>query len=138
MSGKLPGDNGRKAVSLLATTFVLVGGLVVCLFIFAVAGERPSLTVVRWGGYYLVAIMVVWLLRDRDPQQAGDRNHFWLLGRARKQETAYSPAAMRQVPRVVRYGTNQPPTVETIRMLKDDADDWVPGRVIRDPRTESN
>lgn len=131
------GDRGRKAVSLLATMFVLTGGLVVCLFIFVVAGERASLTFVRWGGYYVVAVLVVWLLRDKDPAEVGNRNHFWLLGRSRKQESTYSPATVRHVPRVVRYGTNEPPTAETIRMLKDEASTWVPGRSIRDTRTDN-
>jgi hypothetical protein len=123
-------DYGRTATAMLATTYVLLTGLGVCLFIVLTNAERKvswQIAAICVGGT-LVLWLLSWLLRDRRSNSAGLTNLEWL---GRKDEVCadvdYKPRFRRRR-RSGDASPHQPPTVERIRELSENVKTWVPSR----------
>ncbi len=133
----MPGRDFRnledRAISVLATTFVLAAGVVVSLFMCVLFAEDPKEPALFAAAVFGTTAWLLYCLRDR-PECSGSRQASSLvrrlLGRRNKPTTIrYRPRIKRADVRCVRYGTNQPPSVETIRDLTDGMRTWVPSRV---------
>lgn len=126
MRQKQKNDLGRLATSLLASTFVMLGGLSVCGFIILAFSDDPKNDLLWLVGGVTGLGLLLWLLRDKPTNQARMRNFFWLT---RQKPETYMP---NYVPRRRRgsqnaaFGSNEPPTAEGIRELNEGANTWVP------------
>jgi hypothetical protein len=119
-------DAGRDYVSLLAASFVMVGGLLTCGMIVASSASKPA----RPALLSLLAVvglaLVVWLLRDRNESVAKER--FFGFLRARPPEPPeYEPRVRRAYQAA---GDTQPPTVEKLRELRQNVNTWVPSQQV--------
>ena len=130
MPSKNHKDFGRTATALLATTYVLLTGLAVCLFIVFTTADRqisPS-----WAATCVAGAIglwfLCWMLRDRRTNASSLTNVAWL---GRREEpvpaAAYKPRRRRSRISDAPAG-NRPPTVEQLRELSDNVKTWVPSR----------
>ena len=118
---------GRAAVSAVATTAVIIGGAVVGVFVFSTGSQRPTASILVYGGILAGCVLLIWMLRDRPSNQPRVR----LRDRFRRRRPT------RREPRILvkrRHGdiepdaANQPPTAEQLQDLKDHSSTWVPNR----------
>lgn len=119
-------DSGRQAVLWLATAFVILFGAAACGFIILAAVDQPSQPLLvlasTFGGIVVVLIMTAfrrdgggssrwmlsWLIRERTHPK-----HVLRIGRKnRKADTT--------------FGTNAPPTLESVRETAEQNVLWVP------------
>jgi len=111
----------QKAVTLLATTFVLLGGMVALTFMILTATDDPLPKLVGlaagMGGFALL----LWLLRDRQPGSGGRWNLSWLR-RKTTSAAAWRAAFRRPKPEA----PPEPPTAEKVRELSQNTSTWVP------------
>tara|TARA_R110002049_G_scaffold75184_6_gene193567 strand:+ start:1044 stop:1481 length:438 start_codon:yes stop_codon:yes gene_type:complete len=125
-AGQSPHGSGDQAAAWLATVFTLTGGLFACIFVVVTSGEPPGRPMMVAIGVITVLLLTLWLLRDKPPESQQEKLklwHFW-----KKQEA--DPYEYKPRPRKKRhhtdYGTNQPPTLESIREATDEQRTWVP------------
>jgi len=126
MGGRIPTDNGRDAAALLASCAVIAGGVFFCVFIVVVNNGdpwRPALVTVV--GILCVAL-VAWLLRDKSQNQAREKNFYWIFKRKPPEPVLpdYKPRRRRSSRQ--NLGSQQPPTAEAVRELRDGTRNWVP------------
>lgn len=123
MSGKPSRELGERAVSLLATSFVVLAGAAACLFIVVAFGEEPGTAVGVYVACFCAIVALLWLLRDK-PARTVAQKYFWFC-RPRKKRVAFHLE-----PKVTRPSANAnapgPPTVETLRELSGGLNTWVP------------
>ncbi|NOX54858.1 MAG: hypothetical protein GXP27_10555 [Planctomycetes bacterium] len=122
-------DFEHSAISLLATTFVVAGGIVLCAFMSVAFGREPIRPLLMSAAIFGATAWLLYLLRDR-PRRAEERRR-GLLGFFRRRKTAtirYRPGKKTSNVRYVRFGTNQPPTPEKLRDLADGLRTWVPSK----------
>jgi hypothetical protein len=111
----------QKAVTLLATTFVLLGGMVTLAFMILTATDDPLPKLV-WlaagtGGF----AVLLWLLRDRQPGTGARWQLTWL-----RRKTASAAAWRAAFRRPQPEAPPQPPTAEKVRELSQNTSTWVP------------
>ena len=126
MGRRIPSDNGRNATSLLASCFVIAGGVFVCVFIVvANNGEpwRPALVTVA--GILGVAFLA-WLLRDKSPDQVRDKHFYWIFRKKPSEPVLPNYKPRRRRSSRQNLGSRQPPTAEGVRELRDGTRNWVP------------
>ena len=115
----------RNFAPLLATTLVLLGGVVACVGITFVAGEVRPMPIAIAVSTGVGVGLLLWLLRDR-PVAAQRSWYLWVLERrSRKQRQSYE---LRVVHPRVEYGTNRPATLEELRAQQDATRTWVPSQ----------
>jgi hypothetical protein len=118
-------DYGRYAAGLFASTIVVTVGAGLCVFIsMAFAPDLTQPLIIVGGGVIGLALMM-WLLTARPVRKAGNSN---LLLAQRAKTGMYLESFRPRVrrPENHRYGTNQPPTAETLRQIKEDTNTWYP------------
>lgn len=113
----------QKAVTLLATTFVLLGGLVATTFIILTATDDPLPKLLGLAGGMGVFALLLWLLRDRKPGSSARWDWTWLR---RKSPSAPAWRAAFRRPHSNASAAPQPPTVEDVRELSQNVNTWVP------------
>src|SRR5579862_7602780 len=118
-------NRGNNAVTLLATCLVVLGGAVTCVVISLASETIPQKkellqrAVLATGGI----IVLLWLLRDRAPENQSKLRWSWLARRRRK--VAYR--AKRRLPEGQRAPAPPgPPTAESIRSITAGQNTWVP------------
>jgi hypothetical protein len=123
-------QRGQGAVSILATAGVLASGSVACTLILLVSTNDPTPTILGGAGAFLLAGILVWLLRDRSGQQKIKNNRLLLefFGSRRKTAAADELVVAKRRTKKPKYGTKAPPTVETVREIKElsSLNTWVP------------
>lgn len=125
-SGRSPHGSGDQAAAWLATVFTLAGGLFACIFVVVTSGEPPGKPMMFAIGMIVLLLLTLWLLREKPPeakQQSLKLWHWW-----KKDETEafeYKPRP-RKRSHATDYGTQSPPTLESIRDRVDDQRTWVP------------
>ena len=117
-------EHGREAVSALATVAVVVGGSVVLVFVIVTGSNQPGPYLAGLAAAVVVVTLLLFLLRTRP-----DKSQPWYK--------IFRRAAARTEPQILverrddpglSLETNQPPTAEQVRDLKDHASTWVPNR----------
>lgn len=126
MSIRRDPETGRQAVLWLATAFVILIGAAACGFIVLAAVEQPSGPLLVAGAIFggFATLLVAAALR-RDTQGSGRWMLSWLtrhranprhvlrIGRKRPRSTG-------------NYGTNSPPTLDSVREAAEQNVSWVP------------
>src|SRR5262245_28630770 len=118
-------SSGNKAVTWMATCFVVMAGAVTCLAI-AILGnpERPQEALWTAGGVVIGITFLVWLLRDR-PRENRIKSAWSWMRRNRKRKLAYQVKP--KVPPSLRSSAPPaPPTAESIRAISGGTSTWVP------------
>ena len=130
-------EQGRTAVSALATAAVVVGGLTVLIFLVMAGADRPGPILGTLLGTGLTLGVIFWLLRDRSESAAGSPK-LWKFSHRKKPEQEREIVLIRRDDDGADpLGNNEPPTLETIRDLRDHGSTWVPNQVGRDTRRSS-
>lgn len=131
MSGRQNHEGANKAAALLATSFVLVGGAVTCVFV-ATAMQADLVQALSIGGVTFGSFaLVMWLLRDRTPANTARLRWGW-LGRKPARKVALKLKRARAAERY--EAPPAPPTAETVRELKGGINTWVPSNLPRNRR----
>ena len=125
-SGRFPHGSGDQAAAWLATVFTLAGGLFACIFVVVTSGEPPGRPMLVAIGLIILLLLTLWLLRDKPPEARQQSLKLWFWWK--KEETdgyEYKPRP-RKRSRNSDYGTQSPPTLDSIREQVDDQRTWVP------------
>ena len=118
-------DYGRQAVIWLATTIVIVLGASSTAFVVLFATENNTVPLIVWGGCF-AAIVLVLLIVNISWEEPVNQLKFWLSYQKRgNAEDEYS-AARRRIHAREKYGTNEPPSVESVRDAANHGGAWVP------------
>lgn len=122
-------DGGREAVAWLATGAVCFLGIVFIGFVIVMFANEPTKPVLIVSGLSLGLAILLFLLREKpkDTVEAEEEKWFGLF-RKPKAITRYK-LTRRRKPKIVQFGTNEPPTAERIREIKEVTDgmkNWVP------------
>ncbi|MSR60744.1 MAG: hypothetical protein EXS05_24410 [Planctomycetaceae bacterium] len=120
-----------KAVALLATCFVVVGGAFTCVVISLSAGEESRRPLWLAAAFFAGIVALLWLLRDRKPENRFAVRWDWLARRRRRKieyRLSHRPRGDSQ-PAV----PNAPPTAESVRQLTGGINTWVPAPAAKPP-----
>lgn len=127
MSSKREG--GREAIVWLATAAVFFMGVIFCGFTILAFSNEPRKPILVMTGVFSGLAVVLFLLRDKPKKLIGEEEEKWFgLFRKPKLVTRYKPARTRKV-KIVEFGTNEPPSAESIREIKELSDgmkNWSP------------
>lgn len=129
-------DSGRLAVIWLATAFIVViGAAATALVIFAGTDQREVPFLV-WGGCFsgLILILILSNIRWEEPI---NQLKFWLSFQDRSDPTDLYRAARRRANSRDQYGSNAPPSVDSVRDAADHGGAWVPRSSTRNRPPES-
>jgi hypothetical protein len=121
-----PGD---KAVAWLATSFVLFGGLGTCLFIVLAFSDTPIPVLLATVVGILGFIILFWVLQDKETQDLLRQRYGWLRrGQAAHRSLRIRFGRKSRAEKGKQAQTNQPPTAESVRQLRDESvqNTWVP------------
>ena len=133
MSGKR--DSGREAVAWLATGAVFFLGVLFCGFTILAFANEPRVPILVMSGVFCGLAVILFVLRDKPKDSIEEQETKWFgLFRKPKLTTRYKLTRHRK-PKIVQFGTNEPPTVDRIREIKEVSDgmkNWVP------PETDPN
>lgn len=136
MSGKR--DGGREAVSWLATGAVFFLGVLFCGFLILAFANEPRKPILIMSGIFIGLAFVLFVLREKPKDAIAEEETKWFgLFRKPKAFTRYKLTRHRK-PKIVQFGTNEPPTVERLREIKEVTDgmkNWAPPAT--DPHHES-
>ena len=129
MSGNKDKDSGSVAVAWLATGAVCFLGIVFVGFIILVFANEPTKPVLIVSGLFLGLAILLFLLRENPKEVVDAEEEKWFgIFRKPKAITRYKLTRHRK-PKIVQFGTNEPPTAESIREIKKVSDgmkNWVP------------
>ncbi len=135
MSGKR--DSGREAVSWLATGAVCFLGVLFCGVILLTFAKEPSKPILVMSGVFVTLAIMLYGLREKPKDSIIEEEEKWFgLFRKPKAITRYKLTRHRK-PKIVQFGTNEPPTAERIREIKEVSDgmkNWAPPET--DPQHE--
>lgn len=127
MSGKR--DSGREAVSWLATGAVCFLGVLFCGVILLTFANEPSKPILVMSGVFVALAIMLYGLREKPKDSIIEEEEKWFgLFRKPKAITRYKLTRHRK-PKIVQFGTNEPPTAERIREIKEVSDglkNWAP------------
>ena len=117
--------HGNRAVVLLATCLVVLMGAITCAAIALVANPARALpTLVQAGGAIVGIVFLIWVLRERPPENQAKLVWSW-LGRRRRRKVVFRVKA--RLPASQRTGSlPAPPTAESIRAITGRTSTWVP------------
>jgi hypothetical protein len=123
---------GNRAVALLATCVVVLLGALSCAAIAIAADpQNPRPTLYRAGATMAGIVFLLWMLRERPPENQTRVLWGW-LGRRRKR-VAYHLRP--KLPPTERSSPPQgPPTAESIRAVNSGTSTWVPSSTAPPPR----
>ena len=119
-------DAGRQAVAWLAVAFALTTGTAVCAFIILAFAEHPREPFLVLGGIVAGIILFLWgLSSPKEKNLSHNRLFFWLKAKENiDPAAAYQPKRRRR--RGEKLGSNQPPTLESVREIAETHARWVP------------
>jgi hypothetical protein len=130
MSFRQNHEGGNKAVTLLATCFVVLGGAASCTAIAVAADpEHLEAALISVGGVVLGIVILLWILRERPPESRARVMWGWLAGR-RKRRVAYH-VKPRVPPGERTAAPAGPPTANSIREITGRASTWIPAATTR-------
>ena len=137
MSGNKGKDSGSEAVAWLATGAVCFLGIVFIGFIILIFANEPTKPVLAVSGLFLGLAILLFLLRENPKDIVDAEEEKWFgIFRTPKAFTRYKLTRHRK-PKIVQFGTNEPPTAERIREIKEVSDgmkNWAPPKT--DPQHE--
>lgn len=125
-------DAGRNAVALLATAVVLLFGAAACAFLILTVVEQPGWPLAGAAAFFLLLAIVLFTWGTRPDRPQGRQGLLaWLRGRDTSDPLRdYQPRVRR--PADQQYGTNAPPSVETVREAAEEFARWVPKSTVEE------
>ena len=126
MAGSQPRRSGDKAVALLAVVMTIAGGLLACVGMCLVFSPNPKDSLLTCGGFFLLIVLLLWLLRARDPHDRRDLLLDLILARRHRKRTVVYQLQRRSPEESEEQSPRQPPTAEELRELKQHAQTWIP------------
>src|SRR5438132_4251345 len=128
MSFRQNHSGGNRAVALLATCCVVLGGAVTCAAIAVTADpQRPGSALLTAGGVVLGIGVLLWILRERPPENRARMTWAW-LARRRKRKVTWRVQPKTPIERPVL--PLAPPTAESVREITGGQSTWVPSSTI--------
>jgi hypothetical protein len=122
-------DNRSEAVAWLATGAVCFLGVLFIGFVILLFANEPTKPALIVGGLFLTLALQLFLLREKPKDAINAEEEKWFgLFRKPKAMTRYK-LTRRRKPKIVQFGTNEPPTPEGIREIKELTDgmkNWTP------------
>ncbi|WP_298867427.1 hypothetical protein [uncultured Gimesia sp.] len=125
-SGRSPHGSGDQAAAWLATVFTLAGGLFACIFVVVTSGEPPGKPMLIAISMIVVLLLTLWLLRDKPPEARQQSLRLWYWWKKKESDSYEYEPRPRKRSRSADYGTQTPPTLESIRERVDEHRTWVP------------
>ena len=120
-------EPGRQAVLWLATAFVILIGAAACAFVILVTVEQPSRHFLVWGGLFGgVILILVFMSVPRDKHQAKLWLGILLATRDRTDPTRVFRVGRKRTATPPQFGTNAPPTLDSVREAAEQNVTWVP------------
>lgn len=121
-------DHERQAVSLLATAFVVVSGAAATAFMVLAVAEKVTWTDwLVWGAMFGgVVLLILSLLQPREKHISWYKLGFWIGTRDETDPLATYRFRKRRTQSEGALGTNQPPTLESVREAAESTVRWVP------------
>ncbi len=117
----------EQAVTLMVTCLVIAAGTVVCGFMIAAFADDPVLPTVICVGTILALTGLYVIFRDRGESRILDKNLLWLMKKPEEDPLKnFQPRFRRSKYQTQDDGENRPPSAESIRKIKDDANVWMP------------
>ena len=117
----------ERAVVILATAFVVMGGLIASLFLIVVNSTTPTQTVIYFSAGCLAVGILLWMLRERDPLTPRASVFTWF---SRPKATTFQyKLKVRKSRSSQNQEPQQPPTAAQVREMKQEAlGTWVPSK----------
>lgn len=134
MSIRRDPEAGRQAVLWLATAFVILIGSAACAFIILAAVERPSQHLLIWGAMFGGLVVLLLTLAVPSGKHGTSR---WLLEwlvRERSNSRQVLRIGRKQRAARIEFGTNSPPTLDSVREASEQNVTWVPHGPPNPPR----
>lgn len=127
-------DAGRMAVVWLATVIIIFIGAAASAFVIFASTDQVRIPLTIWGVSFagLFILLFIWSIRWEEPI---NQLKFWLASRDRHDPTGGYQAARRSIQMNEEYGSNTPPTVDTIRDAANHGGAWVPRSNVERPRS---
>src|SRR5262245_56886432 len=117
-------QRGKRAVALLATSFVVLGGAVSCAIVALVAAHNhPEAALLPVAGVMMGTLFLLFLLRE--PRENRLKTGWGWLSHRRKRRVPYRVRA-RLRPSERSPAPTGPPTIESIRQITGRVNAWVP------------
>ena len=130
MAQRFDVPSGRRSGSILGATHALFLGSIVAGVISGFLGSDLG-----WGFYTfaggVVAIIAFLLISRTRPAQYLSEAVSWMLIRHKEDDLNYEPGPKTRSQNSDRSGTRKPPTVEEVRDIKANSNNWVPARGTR-------
>lgn len=130
MTQRFDVPSGRRSGSILGATHALFLGSIVAGVISGFLGSDLG-----WGFYTfaggIVAIILFLLISRTRPAQYLSETVSWILVRHKEEELNYEPGPKSRSKSSERSGSRTPPTVEDVREIKANSNNWVPARGTR-------
>ncbi|MBS0203575.1 MAG: hypothetical protein JSS49_11790 [Planctomycetes bacterium] len=119
-------EPGRQAVLWLATVSVVLMGVAGGILIIAAAVEKPSeLIPLLCGVLILLGLWLAWALTPRNNYNGSRWLQLWVASRNRADKSVLRIGRKRRSSRV-EFGTNPPPTLDSVREAAEQNVSWVP------------
>jgi hypothetical protein len=135
MSSQRRNELAEKAVQVLATSFVLLGGALASVFLIVSNSATPVNTLLAFSGGCVLTGIIMWLLREPDPLAPRAKTFSWWC--RPKRETTHYKLKIRRTDSRDNDAPQQPPTAEQIREIASDGmNTWVPSPA--KPRSRDN
>lgn len=123
----------------MATGFVCFLGVIFCGFVILAFANNPQKPVALLAGGFLGLAIVLWVLREKPKQSVEEHERKWFGIFTKPKPMQNIRLTRRRKPKIVAFGTNQPPTAERIREIKELTDgmkNWTPPAT--DPHHEND
>ena len=118
-------ESGRQAVIWLATAIVVVIGAAASAVVIFAGTDQVQQPLIVWGVSFSGLILILLCMNFRWDQPIS-RLHLWLSAQDREDPTDAYRAARRQARTREKFGSNEPPTVESVRDASNHGGAWVP------------
>lgn len=104
-------------------------GVIFVGFVILAFANNPVKPILAMSGIFLGVAVLLWLLREKPKKTIEEEEAKWFgLFRKPKETKAYK-LSRRRKPKIIQFGTNEPPDVERIREIKELSDgmkNWAP------------
>ena len=122
-------DLRHTATALLASFVVIVMGLLFCTALAFAFSTDPSKPLAVGLGFFGFVALLIWLLREKPRNSLIERKYFWLLKPRRSTRTHHYRLKLAKNPQLEQFGTNAPPTAESVRELSEGLNNWTPKKI---------